>query len=85
MSLYRYFTAQTDEFQESCGTYLSLIDDNSQLSPNCAKWKRQSARWSQKCVKGNQRLINHVAFIEGHYHWYTLGTHRWGCDDRASN
>ena len=81
----RYFTAQTDVFPESCGSYVPLIDDNSQLSPNCAKWKWNSARWGEQGVGQNHRLINHLAFISGQYHWNTLGTHRWECDDNENN
>ena len=35
----KYFTAQTDSFPKSCGSFYSLPDDNSMLSKSCWRWK----------------------------------------------
>ena len=80
----RFLTAKTDDFPNSCGSYVSLIDDNSELSSGCAQWKWKKALWGGNTTGVNQRLINHVAFISGRHHWNTIQG-RWECDDYTSN
>ena len=72
----KYFTAQTGKFPKSCGSYFPLVDDNSQLSHNCSKWRREEGLWSH-----HNAIRDHVAYIYGIHHWNILGLSRWECDD----
>ena len=81
----KYFTTQTGKFSKSCGSYIPLVDDNSQLSHNCSKWRKGEGLWSHHNANRDQRrLINHVAYIYGIRHWNILGLSRWECDDNAN-
>jgi hypothetical protein len=62
-----------------------MFDDNSELSPNCSKWKKGSANWSRANDRRDTRLIDHIAYIYGTSHWYIQGLKRWECDDNARN
>lgn len=81
----KYFTAQTDVVPKSCHSFHPMFDDNSELSPNCSKWKKGSANWSRANDRRDTRLIDHIAYIYGTSHWYIQGLKRWECDDNARN
>ncbi len=78
----KYFTARADSFPQSCASFNALSDDNSELSPNCSKWKK-SNKWSRDNRNGNTRLTDHTAYIPGKHHWNIQGLSRWECDDYA--
>ena len=86
----QYFTAQTNDLPESCGSYYRLSDDNSTLAGQCARWGYQSkkefvGKWHSDLSSEN-RLLDHAAFVNGEAHWNVEQSNgRWECDDFAIN
>ena len=86
----QYFTAQTNIFPESCGSYYRLSDDNSKLATQCARWGFQSnyfvGKWHHEHGAIANRLVDHAAFVAGEAHWYVQQSDgRWECDDYIGN
>ena len=88
----QYFTAQTDAFPDSCGSYYRLSDDNSTISRQCARWGRQYSKffvgkWHFEGQPTANRLLDHTAFIAAVGHWIVQqsSTGRWECDDYAGS
>ncbi|XP_028416056.1 uncharacterized protein LOC114539640 isoform X1 [Dendronephthya gigantea] len=84
----KYFTAQTNTFPKSCGSYYRLPDDNSILASQCSRWGRESnntyfvGKWGIDGSQVKARLFNHPAFVSGQAQWFTGGSkQRWECDD----
>ena len=79
---------------DSCGSYLRMSDDNSNLDKTCDKWGWENnnkfvGKWGierlfyidQHGLPEN-RLFDCPAFVHGNYHWLLyLGGDRWECDD----
>ena len=66
---------------DSCGSYIKLWDDNSNLANLCADWGYENGnydvgKWGHE---GMRELYDHPAFTESAYHWVTFT--RWECDD----
>jgi hypothetical protein len=84
----QYFTAQTNTFPKSCGSYYRLSDDNSILASQCSQWGYQSkyfvGKWHHAGFASNNRLFNHLAFVRSKAHW-VVANGRWECDDYSSN
>ena len=86
----QYFTAQTNDLPESCGSYYRLSDDNSTLAGQCARWGYQSkkefvGKWHSDESSDN-RLLDHAAFVHGEIHWLVQKSNgRWECDDFNGN
>ena len=86
----QYFTAQTDTFPDSCGSYYPLSDDNSTLAGQCARWGYQSTtpfvgKWHLEGRPTADRLLNNPAFIFLEPHWFVEQSNgRWECDDFIS-
>ena len=64
----QYFTAQTNNFPDSCGSYYPLSDDNSIMARECAQWgyiasKYSVAKWHHEGFSPSDRLFNHAAFV----------------------
>ena len=79
----KYFTAQTDNRPQSCGSYYPLSDDNSTLAGQCTQWGGESGQWGpQTRSVSTNNLMDHVAFVDSKAHWivYTKDK-RWDCDD----
>ena len=82
----QYFTAQTNDLPESCGSYYRLSDDNSKLAGQCARWGYQNStkfvgKWHSDASSKN-RLLDHAAFVNGEVHWHVEKSKgRWECDD----
>ena len=77
----QYFTGQTNTMPDSCGSYIKLWDDNSNLANLCADWGYENGnydvgKWGHE---GMRELYDHPAFTESAYHWVTFT--RWECDD----
>ena len=77
---------------DSCGSYLRMNDDNSNLSGACDRWGREGGiyyvgRWGHEYVShwntGNpeNRLFDHTAFVGYLYHWLLRSGGRCECDD----
>ena len=81
----QYFSALTDVAPVSCGSYVRMEDDNSELARRCSEWNHgQSGKWSRSDRNWNysvQRLYNAVAWIYGHYHWNLVMRKPFECDD----
>ena len=77
----QYFSGLTDVEPVSCGSYVRMEDDNSELARRCSEWYRGD--WSA----GTATLNDHTAFIYGKYHWsINLQNHRpFECDDFAAS
>ena len=83
----KYFTAQTNTFPKSCGSYYRLPNDNSTLAGQCSQWGRESKKyfvgqWHHDGFSVESRLFNHAAFVGGKAHWLIGQSNgRWECDD----
>ena len=83
----KYFTAQTNTFPKSCGSYYRLPDDNSKLARQCSKWGRESEKyfvgqWHHDGFLVKDRLFNHPAFVGHKVHFLVeQSSGRWECDD----
>ena len=82
----QYFSGETDAFPDSCGSFVRMENDNSELARVCEKWGRENGlynvgKWGHD-DKDQFRLYDHPAFVEGAYHWLLNPDHsRWECDD----
>ncbi|XP_028406450.1 uncharacterized protein LOC114528940 [Dendronephthya gigantea] len=87
----KYFTAQTNTFPKSCGSYYRLPDDNSTLASQCSRWGYYQSKyfvglWHHAGGTIKNRLFNHAAFIGGKVHWLVQQANgRWECDDFISS
>ena len=84
----QYFSGLTDDFPDSCGSYVTMKDDDSELSKRCSEWNHgksgKSGKWSRSGEDWNysvERLYNHAAWIEGNYHWDLKYRNPFECDD----
>ena len=88
----QYFSGQTDVMPDSCGSYLRMNDDNSNLARACNRWGRENnnhfvGKWGVEYVDIHQlglpenRLFDHNAFVLDLYHWLLYLLNRWECDD----
>ena len=86
----QYFTAQTNIFPKSCGSYYRLSDDNSILASQCARWGYESryfvGKWHHAGASSATRLFINAAFVGGKVHWLVAqqSNGRWECDDFSS-
>ncbi|XP_068673329.1 uncharacterized protein [Montipora foliosa] len=78
----QFFTGQTTQKPESCGSFIPLPDDNSILAGECAKWGRENWKFHVgKCShQGRKELRDHLAMIGDRAHWNIVPP-RWECDD----
>ena len=81
----QYFSGLTNVEPVSCGSYVRMEDDNSELARRCREWNhRNSGKWSRSDGRWNsavQRLYNHAAWIPHHHHWDLVQRNRFECDD----
>ena len=81
----QYFSGLTDVEPDSCGSYVRMEDDNSELARRCSEWNHgKSGKWSRSDGGWNnavQRLYNHAAWIEHNYHWDLVYRNHFECDD----
>ena len=83
----QYFSGLTDIQPVSCGSYVTMENDNSRLAGVCQKWGLESG--SYKVAKwgagfDQTRLYNQPAFVFNLYHWQLNRrgpAKRWECDD----
>jgi len=76
----QYFSGQTDTMPASCGSYVTMDDDNSFLAEVCSRWAFNAGKWGG--LKDRDRLYDHPAFVAGSYHFLIIpGDTRWECDD----
>ncbi|XP_044170574.1 uncharacterized protein LOC122954590 [Acropora millepora] len=81
----QYFSGLTDVEPVSCGSYVRMEDDNSELARRCSEWSHgQSGKWSRagkNWKNTGQRLYNLAAWIYGQYHWDLVDRNLFECDD----
>ena len=88
----RYFSGQTDVKPSSCGSFVRMEDDNSQLAKRCARWgydevtdvfdvgKWGGVPWSG--WRSDDLMYDHPLFIAYESHWIiSKGWDRMECDD----
>ena len=90
----QYFSNQREDMPDSCGSYLRMSDDNSNLAKTCNRWGREnnncfSGKWGIESLfyihqlgLPENRLFDHPAFIYGESLWLLYLTNNWFCDDR---
>ncbi|XP_067039620.1 fibrinogen C domain-containing protein 1-B-like [Acropora muricata] len=85
----QYFSGLTDAFPDSCGSYVTMKDDDSELSKRCSEWNHgKSGKWSRSVGRWNstvQRLYNHAAWVSGHHHWDLVMRNPFECDDMGAS
>ena len=88
----QYFSGQTDVKPASCGSFVRMEDDNSQLAENCINWgydeltgERRVGKWGGVpglSSSGDEMMYDHALFISFANHWIVGKTGgRWECDD----
>ena len=77
----------------SCGSYLRMKDDNSNLARACNRWGYENGSFLVgKWGHGHRfhihqlglpefRLFDHSAFLFNRNHWLLYLANRWECDD----
>jgi len=73
----QYFSGQTDVQPASCGSFVTMENDNSKLAGGCEKWN--NGVWGAS--RDQDRLYNHAAYVNGANHWLLYPGGRWECDD----
>ena len=81
----QYFSGQTDVQPDACGSFVRMENDNSLSTGLCHRWGKeggnyQVGKWGHG--QNEDRLFNHPAFVQYHYHWMMKPTGtRFDCDD----
>ena len=88
----QYFSGQTDVKPSSCGSFVRMEDDNSQLARRCARWgydevtdefyvgKWGGVPWLES--SSDDLMYDHALYIQSANHWVVGKTGgRWECDD----
>lgn len=83
----QYFSGATDAFPASCGSFVTMNNDNSRLARLCHKWGYEKgsyyvAKWGHDGMDRESRLYNLVAFVRASYHWMNGGG-TCECDDHS--
>ena len=90
-----YFSGQTGVKPSSCGSFVRMEDDNSQLAEQCANWGYNISSGEFRAGKwggvpwlssgSDEMLYDHALFISYENHWIIgkIGG-RWECDDYYS-
>ena len=87
----QFFSGQTDALPDSCGSFVRMADDNSNLASECQDWGFENGvakvgKWSARglmgvSVSGEQSLYDHACFVPGARHWLIGQYSRIECDD----
>lgn len=89
----QYFSGQTDVKPSSCGSFVRMEDDDSQLAEQCASWGYNETTNTFRVGKwggipwfgwsSDEMMYDHALFISYERHWI-IGRAwggRWECDD----
>ena len=87
-----YFSGQTDVKPASCGSFVRMEDDNSQLAEQCANWgynesteQFRAGKWGGVpwlSSSSDEMMYDHALFILSANYWLVGKTGgRWECDD----
>ena len=84
----QYFSGQTDVQPASCGSFVTMKDDNSHLAVKCGQWGYDSwprvGKWGHSEYPGVRRIYNYPAFVIDMYQWRIL-TEEMLCDDSIND
>ena len=82
----QYFSGQTDTLPASCGSFVTMEDDNSKLARKCSKWGNDGShyvgKWGHYHKQGGFRMYDHAAFVAHLHHWIIFDT-VGKCDEGA--
>jgi len=81
----QYFSGQTDDQPDACGSFVRMVNDNSELAGVCGRWGYDGTCWNigkWGHAVDQDRLYDHAGFAGFLYHWLlTPDGSRWECDD----
>ena len=85
----QYFSGQSSVLQASCGSFITMKDDNSYLAQQCHRWGNDGSRhyvgkWGHFNKNGEQWMYDHSAFVAHRYHWVVYNN-VWLCDESRGN
>ena len=82
----QYFSGQSDTLPASCGSFITMEDDNSELAKKCSKWGNDRShyvgKWGHYNKQREFRMYDHTAFIANLHHWIIFDR-RGKCDEGA--
>ena len=92
----QYFSGETDVKPSSCGSFVRMEDDNSQLAKQCANWGYNDStdefrvgKWGGIPffgLRSDEMMYDHAVFISFESHWMVgKAGGRWECDDFQPN
>ena len=85
----QYFSGQSSVLPASCGSFITMKDDNSYLAKQCHRWGNDGSRhhvgkWGHFNKNEEQRMYDHSAFVAHRYHWVVYNN-VWLCDESKGN
>ena len=83
----QYFSGETNVMPASCGSFVRMFNDNSNLARECNKWGYEKGsyyvgKWGHE--RDQDRLYDHPAFVKGTHHWLLQPGGRFECDDHGA-
>lgn len=89
VSVLDYFLVNTSARAAACGSFVTLPDDNSTLSQNCAKWGHNGVHaevneWGHYLRSGDWRLYRFAIRWTGQKSFSLRPFSQFWCDDEAS-
>ena len=84
----KYFSGQSSVLPASCGSFITMKDDNSYLAQQCHRWGNDGShyvgKWGHFNKNEEQRMYDHSAFVAHRYHWVAYNK-LWLCDESGGN
>lgn len=82
----QYFSGQSSVLPASCGSFVTMKDDNSYLAQQCHRWGNDGSHYVGKWghFEKKVRMYDHSAFIAHQYHWVVYNN-VWLCDEPGDN
>ena len=69
----QYFSGQSNTRPASCGSFITMEDDNSELAKKCSRWGNVRSphvgKWGHYNKQREFRMYHHTAFIAHLHHW----------------
>ena len=69
----QYFSGQSNTRPASCGSFITMEDDNSELAKKCSRWGNVRSphvgKWGHYNKQREFRMYDHTAFIAHLHHW----------------
>ena len=84
----QYFSGQSSVLPASCGSFITMKDDNSYLAQQCHRWGNDGShyvgKWGHYNKNEERRMYDHSAFVAHRYHWVVYNN-LWLCDESKGN